>query len=382
MARVLILRSNPLAPDPRVDKIARTLAKAGYIVHALGWDRTAQLPACDQQGGVQIHRLLIKAPFGKGLGNLPQLLRWQAALMSWLGKRHTEYDILHACDFDTIIPALACKWMWGLPVVYDIFDFYADHLRSTPALIKNIIRWIDLHAINAADALILVDDARRVQVAGSHPKRSTVVYNSPEDAVVPLPSQDSSSTKGNLRIAYIGLLQVERGLLELIEVVSRHPQWSLDLAGFGGDEERILARAALVQNITWHGRIPYDKTIKLSQQADVLIATYDPIIPNHRYSSPNKIFEAMMLAKPVIVADNSNMDRIIRAIEGGMVVPYGDIKALESAFLQLSEDPDLRAKLGKNARRAYDETYSWQCMESRLLSLYRSLPVQAVDTTS
>ena len=82
--RVLICRSNPIAPDPRVEKEAKALVEAGYDVEALGWDRGAILPLVEERMGIKIHRLHIKAKFGNGLGNLPALMRWQAGLMGWL----------------------------------------------------------------------------------------------------------------------------------------------------------------------------------------------------------------------------------------------------------------------------------------------------------
>lgn len=39
--RVLICRSNSIAPGPRVGKESRTLSWGGYAVSALGWDRIA-----------------------------------------------------------------------------------------------------------------------------------------------------------------------------------------------------------------------------------------------------------------------------------------------------------------------------------------------------
>ncbi len=101
--------------------------------------------------------------------NLPQLLKWQMGLWRWLVGRQREYDFIHACDFDTVLPALFCKFFFGKRVIYDIYDFYADHLRATPALIRGLIRWIDLCVINLVDAVIIVDKSRREQIAGSRP---------------------------------------------------------------------------------------------------------------------------------------------------------------------------------------------------------------------
>ncbi len=59
--RVMICRSNPLAPDPRVDKEARALAGSGYVVKAVGWDRTVELPCFERADAYDIHRLPIRA---------------------------------------------------------------------------------------------------------------------------------------------------------------------------------------------------------------------------------------------------------------------------------------------------------------------------------
>lgn len=372
--RVLFCRSNPIAPDPRVEKEARALHEAGYAVSAVGWDRSATLPTQESKDGIQIHRLPIRARFGAGLANLPALLRWQAGLLTWLIRYRQTYDLIHACDFDTILPALFVKHLFGKKVIYDIFDFYADHLRRTPQAIKSLIRALDYRAIAAADAVILVDDARREQISGAHPKHLAIIYNAPEDlgdAIQPEESAYPPNTQ--FRLAYIGLLQIERGLLEMLSVLERHPQWGLVIAGFGGDEESIAAKSRSLPNVRFLGRVDYAHALRLSRAADALFATYDPTIPNHRYSSPNKVFESMMLGKPVIVCQDTNMDQIIQQARCGLVVPYGDIPALESALTQLASDITLRQQLGQNGRNAYETQYGWHIMQQRLLEVYQSI---------
>lgn len=368
--RILFCRSNPIAPDPRVEKEAAALAEFGHEVQAIAWDRSGELPAIEQVSSFQVHRLAIRAAFGHGIGNLPALLKWQIGLLTWLIRERKTYDIIHACDFDTILPAIVCKFLFGKLVVYDIFDFYADHLRATPTLLKTLIRKLDLFIIGLADATILVDEARRKQIDGSHPRQLIYIYNSPEDYI---PASSGMEKNSGFRIVYVGLLQRERGLLELLDVVAKHPDWQLDLAGFGGDEAQIHDRALTLTNVTWHGRIAYAETLHLSQQANTLIATYDPSILNHRFSSPNKVFEAMMLAKPIVVAQDTNMDIAITENECGLVVPYANMQALEQALLRLANEPELRLTLGQNGRKAYETKYGWPIMKTRLLNLYQNL---------
>jgi glycosyltransferase involved in cell wall biosynthesis len=196
-----------------------------------------------------------------------------------------------------------------------------------------------------------------------------VIYNSPYDALEAfLPH--TPSPPGKLRLAYVGLFQQERGLLEVFAVMKRHPAWTLDMAGFGGDEEAVRAACRDLPNVNWHGVVSYANALELSARADILFATYDPSVPNHRYSSPNKLFEAMMLAKPIVVARATNMDEIVTRHECGVVVTYGEVAELEGAFQKLADDPLLRKTLGDNARKAYDAHYKWDIMKSRLQELY------------
>ncbi len=372
--RVLICRSNPISPDPRVEKIAHALVDGGYSVQLLGWDNTGQLPLQGELAGIPYQRCRVPLKRVRGLWNLWYELRWQAALLRWLIRKRNSYDVVHACDFDTVLPALLIKYIWQKKLVYDIFDFYADMLRFTPKAIKKVIRSIDLQVINRVDAVILADDSRRQQISGSHPRRLEVIYNSPEDQTSTLNANwDDGFESENLRIAYVGAMQVERGLLELIDVLGKNSAWHLDLAGYGGDEAMIQSAAEKVPNVTWHGGVSYQRAMELNSNADVIIATYSPQIPNHRFSSPNKLFEAMMLGKPVIVARGSNIDQIVEQENCGIVIEYGDQDALEASLAFLQHHPVARQEYGRQARKAYENTYHWTIMQERLLMLYKDL---------
>lgn len=387
--RIIITRSNPIDPDPRVEKAAAALTEAGYTVNLLGWDRSAALPRRETIAGAACIRLPIRAQFGHGLGNLGPALRWQWGLAGWLVRHRREYDIVHACDFDTVLPALLGKFLFGKRVVYDIFDFYADHLRATPGWAKSLIRGVDLWTIRCVDALIITDESRWAQVGGQLPQNRVVILNTPADLFKDFNHKVHKDAQSFslcdplcplvpfrvswLNLVYIGLLQIERGLLDVLALLSDHPNWHLDLAGFGGDEKQILALSEELPNVTWHGRIPYGRALELTAAADVVLALYDPTIDNHRYASPNKLYEAMMLGKPVIVAANTNIDRIVQVENCGLVVEYGNRHELAAALEGLQADRLLCQQIGQNARRAYEREYNWHQMKTRLLALYAQL---------
>jgi len=369
--RVLLIRSNPVAPDPRVERAARTLSKAGFAVRVLAWDRGSAGPRQEGLQGFEVERLLIPGGYGRGLRNLPSLLRWQASLLRLLLAWRHEYALLHACDLDTALPALLVGRSLGKGMVFDLFDSYPDMLRTASRLLRRLLRGLQDWAATAADAVILPDEARLEQLKRAKPKKVVIIYNSPEDSYQEL-ARLAQQEEG-FKVAYVGVLEPGRGLSELLEVMSRHPEWKLDLAGFGSAERAICSRASSMPNVRFHGRVAHKAALALMARATALVAMYDPAVPNHRFASPNKLFEAMMLAKPIVVAERTHADALVRRHGCGLVVPYGDWDALEAALATLASEPALCRQLGSAGRAAYEALYNWELMASRLLALYAEL---------
>ena len=374
-SRILIIRSNPVAPDPRVEKTAYALADQGYSIDILGWDRSGNSLPVEVENGITFYRKSISAKYGQGIYNLPSYLFWQISELIWLIKNRNKYDVFHSCDFDTAIPAyMVTKVLSKNLLVYDLFDFYSDHIRFTPEWLKKLISLQEIRIIDKADGVIITDECRIEQIKGSNPKNLTIINNTPKDVqtydVDILQTNQKQSDKGEIRIVYVGMLLKERGLFTLFDILHTRPKWILDLAGFGGDEEAIKTRIEILENICFHGRIDYQDSLKLGAKADLFYALYDPAIPNHKYASPNKIFEAMMLGKPVLVAKNTHIDSLVREYNCGLVVEYDNKREIEEAINYIAQNPELAAEMGKNARKAYDSQFSWKIMEKRLLNLY------------
>jgi len=371
--KVKIIVSNPVAPDPRVSKEASSLARLGYEVRVLAWDRSGRFPRFQKQDGWTIERLYCKGRFGRGLANLPSLLLFQIRLLLNLLANINQFDIIHSIDFDTVIPPLLTRFIFrNKRLIYDIADFYADMLLRVPKWICKIIKLIDLWIIGRVDAIIIADESRIEQVKGSKPKKIVVINNSPNnDPSYYLNVTQALDSSRELRIFYAGLLSVERGLIDVLDIVAKNRSWQLDIAGFGADEEIIAKKARPLPNVNFYGRISYEKVLEHSARSDVLFALYDPKIPNHKYSSPNKLFEAMFLGKAIIVSKGTGMDDIVKKHDIGLVVEYGNSKQVEEAFRTVAMwNVNQREEYSRRAQRIFREKYSWSIMEERLKSLY------------
>lgn len=86
---------------------------------------------------------------------------------------------------------------------------------------------------------------------------------------------------------------------------------------------------------------------------------------------PTKLFEAMAMGLPVIASDICDMAELVRGI--GLSVPADDSHALADAIRTLSADPDLRRKLGREARRRAVQQFSYRSAQPVLDALLQRL---------
>lgn len=363
-----MLRSNPIDPDVRLEKEANVLAEAGYKVILLGWQRFGDAPAQEGRYRYAIRRLKFRAPLGKKV--LFYLPIWWLLVTFWLLKE--EWDIIHAADLDTYIPALFVAKLKGKRLIYDIFDFYVD-MVTLPSYVQNCVAAFDIFLIRFADAVIVVDPSRLKQIGKEGDSRINVIYNSPRDLPIPSMMDVQKERQASFKVFYAGGLGRDRDFETVIQAAKDIGDIQVELAGYGCYAERIQGMSERELHITFLGTIPYDEVIRRTLQSDLLFALYDPDIPNNRYASPNKLFEAMMCRKPILVSDGAAMAKIVREENCGLVVPYGDVDAVKHAILTLKMDPILCKHLGENGRRAYETKYNWEVMSERLLDIYKNL---------
>jgi glycosyltransferase involved in cell wall biosynthesis len=310
----------------------------------------------------------MKAPWGVKV--LPFLPVWWFFVFFQVMK--TRWDVAHGINFDSVIPVvIAAKIKWKT-VIYEIFDTYED-LIVLPRVIRNILVFVDKLFLRAARAVIIVDESRIKEFAGIPNKNVVTIYNSPPDVLKDLPVPDLVDS-GVFNMFYAGTLNRYRLIDKVIGAVASIDGIKLTIAGDGEMVADIKKWAAeMPGKIEFIGRIPYAEVLKRSVAADLLFSFYDTNIPLVKYASSNKLFEAMMCRKPILVGDSTSMADIVAKENCGLAVDCTSTDKIRDAILQLKEHPGLCRRLGANGRKAYELRYSWEIMERRLAGLYDDL---------
>lgn len=371
---VILTASNAISPFPRLERNARYLASAGLYCLAVGWDRNRKYSPFERRE-FDIVRVRFPGNYGSGMRNLYGLLR----LNLWFLYLHLKLrpKAIHAYDLDTVLPALLVKPFIKCKVIYDIADWYADSRKVgfLRPLIEKIERW----ACRKADLVILAHEKRLEQV-GFTPKRWLVLYNAPEDLYNKLRTEDVDTMHDGY-FAYVGVLHPDRGLDCLVRATTNIGA-RLVLAGFGPLEPYCRDAASKYTNVQFLGQIPYEQTLAVESGALAIVALYDPTLRNNRLAAPNKLYEAMMLGRPLITTRGTLAGELVEKEGIGIAVPYGNAHELGKAMEYLRENPKERAEMGQRARKLYEQEYSPVRQREKLLKAYREINPEMFTSSS
>ena len=109
----------------------------------------------------------------------------------------------------------------------------------------------------------------------------------------------------------------------------------------------------------------------MNAKGDIMFAIYDPVVPNHKYSAPNKVYEAMRYGKPIIVAKGTGIDKLVEREKMGISIDYTN-ESFEEVLKYISTNINEIKYMGKRAKMAYD-FYSWCEMKKRIINIYRDI---------
>lgn len=371
---IYYVRSTSIINDSRASKEIHSLIQAGYNVTVLGWDRDSRV---NNHSAIQINEKQIrskffkfKAGYGASKKNLFGMLLFEIWELIVLIKNNKKYSCIHACDFDCGFVALIVSILCNKKLVYDMYDYYSDS-RPMGKFMEKIINKLENSIIDFADISIICGEWRKKQIKESNPKKLITIHNTPNIDFVSKGKIIKNSSK-KIKIVYVGILQNDRLLLEVLEQFKANPEYELHVGGFGIYEKEFLDASKKYKNIFYYGSLKYADVLKLEKDCDILFATYNPLIKNHKYSAPNKVYEAMALKKPIIVCKNTGIDELVRKNNTGICIEYSGndfIKCIEN----LSKNSKLLKDLGINAYKSFESKYNWGIMEKELIANYDAL---------
>jgi glycosyltransferase involved in cell wall biosynthesis len=365
---------NSFVNDSRVLKTSKSLVKMGYAVHVVAMHEK-ELPVNEKLSNIKIHRIpLTTRNWSKR--KLVQFIKLIEFIFRFTMSYRKE-EILHCNDLSGLLVGCFCKATRpAIKIVYDSHEYAINDIPNQSSLSIKARYWLERFLIRFAVKVINVSDS----IANEYVR----LYNIPKPHLVLNCPVYQEQTKRNLFreklsiradqtiFLYQGGLSMGRGIELLLEAFSglESDENVLICMGYGPLEGLIQEKAAQQNTIFFCPAVSPDVLLNYTSSSDYGILFYEDTCLNHRYCSPNKIFEYLMAGLPVIVSNLFEMKRLVETEGVGIVAHENTVEgfrqAVESSLQQNY------ASIQKNVFKARKK-YCWEEQEKVLKVIYDAL---------
>jgi len=390
--------------DIRVTKEAVSLIEGGFEVHLLCKKRKADQISFELVNGIKVHRI----EMGR---HLYVTTFWQTvnaafwvqpifyrALPSFI--EDNKIDVLHVHDLPLANTTIKIAKRYNLKVVLDLHENYPAGLQTwsskkTNPIVKlknklffNYSKWSNYESrmCSEASAIIAVVDEMK--------ERLTKVYQLPSSKVVTITNTEPTSFiegkviyedvkkkfEDRYVIGYVGGFGPHRGLETAIEALpilkEKIPNILLMLVGRGSilsNLKALVKELAMENHVEFIGFQPFEKVFSFMAVADI------NIIPHYKNEHtdntiPHKLFQNLMIGKPVLVSSADTLKRVIEEIDGGYVFKAGDVADFVDKVLEIKKSTKIVQQRIKNARHhTLNGQLNWETTGKRLISFYQGI---------
>lgn len=268
--------------------------------------------------------------------------------------------------------------------ILEIRDLWPESILAVGAIrnrhLVAVLRWLEHFAYRHADHIVPVTDAFATYMGGEGvpAEKITVIKNGVELGLFRADTSGEAARArhglaGKTVAAYFGTHGMAHHLETVLEAAQRlahRPDIVFLLVGDGAERARLLEMKASLglANVLMLDQQPKEAMPELWAMSDVslvLLRRSDLF----RTVIPSKIFEAMGMAKPIVLGVEGEARELVEAAGGGIAIAPEDAAGLAAAVERLADDPALRARLGASASHFVREHYDRRRLAARYLDV-------------
>lgn len=378
---LVIIRANPHDINPAIPRALEASRGSFDRTCVLCWNHMG-LPLTDSDTveGVPILRFNLRLS-GFGLRAVVGVLWYQLWVLGHLLRLRPR--VVQALDLYSMVPAAVARLLLGCRLIYDMRDPFALSFDFS-AVARKTAYAIDWLLMGLSTAFVVPERSRVPYLGrwGRSRRAVAVVLNTCHDAlararaveiepVAPHPKRQAAAEVAEnaertgrgkkrtkkaaagsglpVRIAFLGYVAESRGLRSLLDLCRQADSpaelWVAGTCSPPSLQDELQA----CPNVRWWGRCPWLKCLALIREADVVAILYDPKVAVNRMAAPNKLYESLMLGRPVLVAKGMELGDWVQREGLGYVVAYNDVAALKTV-VQSMADRHERSRMQQRCR--------------------------------
>lgn len=349
---IILIRSNDANPDPRLQKYLNYLDETNERYTVIAWNRGDGV--MEKENYIYFNK---PTAFGLGVKNIPNKMAWFIFVVKQLLAIRKKYEVIHACDLDTAIPAFMIKMLLNKRIVFDVFDWVSS--TESESLLGKGLSKVENYIFKKSDYTILCEEYRINQVREDARRESLILPNIPDlqfhsdEAIEKTVTEQRHQYKSVL--SYVGVFDKNRGLEDILALASKNKEICLNIAGFGYLEQQVKESAYKHENIIYWGKVDYNSGLNIMSNSDIIMAMYYLTNEVHKYAAPNKYYEGLFLGKAIFTNEGTLLAEKIMSENTGYVIKEGR-NGIEEFISNLPATNDLEKK-NENSRKLWENYF-------------------------
>lgn len=373
------------------------MIQEGHDVHLFSLNYKNLIPDVEDVNGIRVYRYATNSLLYKSSALAYEFGYYHRRLRSPIRSFINEIkpDALHVHDMLLAKAVIDVNDKYfNLPLTLDLHEnrpeimkFY-PHLKKFPAkyLVKPKL-WVKQQniLIKRADKVVMVTPEAidiAINDTGEHINKFLALANTIVKDIYfnyPVNSDFLKALGDGFKIVYLGDTGIRRGTDTAIRAMKlvreESPNAKLILVGKSTEDtylKELVNDLDLTDNVLFEGWKDVSLFPSYVESADVCIS---PLHRNlhHDTTLANKIFQYMAGGRPLIVSDCPPQKRIVESEGCGLIFPGGDHVALADSILELNRNANLAESMGRKAKAALLEKYTWNHTAKDLILHYQEL---------
>ncbi|MEU0497372.1 glycosyltransferase family 4 protein [Mycobacterium sp. NPDC006124] len=282
-------------------------------------------------------------------------------------------DVVHAHDWLVAHPAIALAEHFDVPLVSTIHATEAGrHSGWVSGRISRQVHAVEGWLARESDSLITCSASMGDEITalfGPGLSESRVIRNGIDAALWPFARR--RSRRGPARLLYLGRLEYEKGVHDVIAAMPRirrtHPGTTLTIAGDGTQQEWLQEQARkhkVLKAVEFVGRVDHEQLVALLHDCDAAV------LPSHYEPFGIVALEAAATGAPLVTSNVGGLGEAVLDGETGRSFPPRDVAALAAAVRAVLDDPAEAQRHAVAARQRLDSAFDWHTVATETAQVY------------
>jgi colanic acid biosynthesis glycosyl transferase WcaI len=354
-----------------------------------------RLRADEVRNGVSIHRSWLYVPHQASA--LKRVLHEASFIASSTlralarsGKGRPDLMVVTTPPLALCLSAIMLSKLWKVPFVQHVPDLQPDAAMDLgmlkPGRLIDLLYRIEKLGYRKAALVSTLTEAMRNKIIlkGIAPERVVLLSDWARSDLFEVPATDPGAKLrqflglgDELLVVHAGNMGVKQGLEVILGAAERsRGDRSIRylLVGDGAVRQHLEQRAKslALDNISFIPLLPDDRFMELLAASDISLVTQQKSVADIVF--PSKVITLMASARAVVasVSPGSEVARVLKEADAGVLVDAEDPAALLDAIVTLRDDPTRQATLGANGRafaqRFWEKQRTLSVLEANLLA--------------